>query len=106
MRFNLPNDKRIYIAILYFICNIYCRMERFIDPLRVYLGMICRTFELCFMYPQGGFIKKSILSYTFYFAAWNVMIIFVEKYCILDYGAERFDERKARGAFADSARLG
>ena len=34
------------------------------------------------------------------------MIIFAEKYGILDYGVERFDEREARGAFADSAGFG
>ena len=105
MRFNLPNDKRIYIPILYFINNLYCKMEGFINPFVRAFRYDMSYFELCFMHSQGGFIK-SILSYTFYFAAWNVMIIFVDKYCILDYGAERFDERKARGAFADSARLG
>lgn len=34
------------------------------------------------------------------------MITFAEKYGISDYGAERFDEGEARGAFADSAGLG
>lgn len=50
-----------------------------------------------------------MVKYTdlyFYLIAWDFTIIFVEKYSILDCGAERFDEREARGAFADSAGFG
>lgn len=50
-------------------------------------------------------MKKYIIPY-FYLVTYGFMIIFAEKYSILDYGAERFDEGEARGAFADSARSG
>lgn len=57
------------------------------------------------MQIQRNLRKKYIIPY-FYLVAYNFMIIFAEKYSILDYGAERFDEGEARGAFADSAGFG
>lgn len=48
----------------------------------------------------------SMLFCTFYLVALDFMSIFAEKYSILDYGAKRFDEGEARGAFADSAGFG
>lgn len=58
-----------------------------------------------FMQIQRNIMKKYIIPY-FYLVTYGFMIIFAEKYSILDYGAERFDEGEARGAFADSARSG
>lgn len=57
------------------------------------------------MQIQRNLRKKYIIPY-FYLVAYRFMIIFAEKYSILDYGAERFDEGEARGAFADSAGFG
>ena len=50
-------------------------------------------------------MKKYIIPY-FYLVAYGFMIIFAEKYSILDYGAERFDEGEARSTFAYSTGFG
>lgn len=58
------------------------------------------------MQTSKMFCKKKYAILYFYLETFSFMIIFVEKYSILDYGAEKFDEGEARGAFAYSAGFG
>lgn len=46
---------------------------------------------LILVLSYGNLRKRYIILY-FYLVSWYFMNIFAEKYSILDYGAERFDE--------------